>query len=59
MDAARELVDVGTLAAQIKDSDLRIWHTTVEARFGVRLVLAVAIAPSWTASHCVGGREVW
>ena len=31
-----------------------LWHTTVEARLGVRLVLAVAVATSWTAGHCCG-----
>ena len=53
--AAWELIDVGTLAAEIEDADLGVWHTTVEARLGVRLVLAVAVAPSWTSGHCVGG----
>jgi len=47
-----ELVDVGTLAAQVEDSDLWVWHTTVETRLGVRLVLAVAVATSWTTCHC-------
>lgn len=49
-----EIVDICTLAAEIEDSDLRVWDTTVEARLGVRLVLAVAVATSWTASHCDG-----
>ncbi len=35
--AQGELVDVGTLAAEIEDSDLRVWYTTVEAGFRVRL----------------------
>ena len=54
VDAARELIDIGTLAAQVEDADLRVWHTAVESRLGVRLVLAVAVAPSWTASHDFG-----
>ncbi len=37
VDAAREVVDVGALAAEIEDSDLGVGHTTVEARLGVRL----------------------
>ena len=37
MDAEREFIDVGTLAAEIEDTDLRVGHTTVEAGFGVWL----------------------
>ena len=37
VNAAGEFVDVGTLAAEIEDADLWIWHTTVEARFRVWL----------------------
>jgi hypothetical protein len=37
VDAEREVVDVGTLAAQIEDADLGVGDTTVEARLGVRL----------------------
>jgi len=51
VDAAGELVDVGALAAQVEDADLGIGHTTVEARLRVWLVLAVAVAPRWTACH--------
>lgn len=35
VDAERELVDVGTLTAEVEDADLGIGHTTVEARLGV------------------------
>jgi hypothetical protein len=52
MDAQREVIDGRTLAAQIEDADLRIGHTAVEAGLRVRLVLAVAVATSWTARHC-------
>ena len=31
VDAARELVDTSTLAAEIEDADLGVGHTTVEA----------------------------
>lgn len=57
VDAEREIVDVRTLAAEVEDSDLGVWHTTVEARLGVRLVLAVAVATRWTTGHfdCVVG----
>lgn len=54
VDAGWEVVDVCTLAAKVKDSDLWVWHTTVEARLWVRLVLAVAVAASWTTGHCDG-----
>ena len=37
VDAEREFVNVGTLAAKIKDSNLRIGYTTVEAGFRVWL----------------------
>lgn len=37
MNAEREVVNVGTLAAQVKDADLGVGDTTVEARLGVRL----------------------
>jgi len=37
VDAERELIDVGTLAAKIEDADFGVGNTTVEARFGVRL----------------------
>ena len=37
VDAEREFVDVGTLAAEIEDTDLGIGDATVEAGFGVRL----------------------
>lgn len=32
-----ELVDIGTLSSKIEDTNLRVWHTTVESRFGIRL----------------------
>jgi len=41
VNAQREFVDVRTLAAEIEDTDLGVRHTTVEARLGVWLVLAV------------------
>jgi hypothetical protein len=37
VDAEREVVDVGTLTAEIEDADLGVGDTTVEARLGVRL----------------------
>lgn len=39
VDTGREVVDVGLLAAKIEDTDLRVGHTTVEARLGVRLTV--------------------
>ena len=54
MHAHGEVVDICTLAAEIEDANLWVWDTTVEARLGVRLVLAVAVATSWTASHFDG-----
>jgi hypothetical protein len=37
VDAEREFIDIGTLAAEIEDADLRIGHTTVEAGFWIWL----------------------
>jgi len=54
VDAEREVIDVGALSAKIEDSDLGVGDTTVEPRLGIRLVLAVSVATSGTASHFVG-----
>ena len=37
MDAAGELIDASTLAAEIEDADLWVGYTTIEARLGVWL----------------------
>lgn len=37
VDAEREVIDAGALAAEIEDADLRVRHTTVEPRLRVRL----------------------
>lgn len=37
VDAEREVIDVGTLSAQVEDSNLGVGYTTVEARLGIRL----------------------
>jgi hypothetical protein len=37
VDAQREVVDGGTLAAEIEDANLGVRHTTVEPRLRVRL----------------------
>ena len=37
VDAEREVVDGGTLAAKVEDADLGVRHTTVEPRLRVRL----------------------
>jgi hypothetical protein len=49
VDAERELIDVGTLAAEIEDADLGVGHTTVEARLGVLWPISVLLSP-WTLS---------
>jgi len=54
VDAEREVIDVGALSAKIEDADLGVGDTTVEPRLGIRLVLAVSVAASRTASHFVG-----
>lgn len=44
MDAEREFIDVGTLAAQIENADFGIGDTTVEAGLGVWLEDEVGLA---------------
>ena len=44
MDAAREFVDVGSLASEIEDADLWVGHTTVEARLRVWLDTDISLA---------------
>jgi len=51
MSAEREVIDGSTLSAQVEDPDLRIRDTPVVSRLGIWLVLAIAVAASWTASH--------
>ncbi len=51
MYAEGELIDGGTLAAEVKNADLGIGDTAAEAGLGVWLVLAVAVATSRTATH--------
>jgi len=51
--AERELIDAGTLAAQIEDADLGVGNTAIETGLWVRLVLAVTVATSRSASHFV------
>jgi len=53
VDAEREVIDIGTLSAQIEDSNLGVGDTTVESGLGIRLVLAVSVATSGTTSHLV------
>ena len=43
VNAQRKLVDIGTLATKIEDTDLRIWHTTVETRLGVWLAVGLLV----------------
>jgi len=51
VSAEGEVVDGSTLSAQVEDPDLGIRDTSVVSRLGIRLVLAVAVATSWTTSH--------
>merc|ERR1711879_920250 len=51
--AEGELIDRGTLAAKVEDTDLWVRDTSVEPRLGERLVLAVAVALRRAATHDV------
>lgn len=58
VDTEGEVIDSGLLPAQVVDADLGVGDTTAEPRLGIRLVLAVAVATSRTATHSgEGGRE--
>jgi len=46
-----ELINTSLLGTDLVDLDLGIRHTTAEARTDVRLLVAVAVAASWAASH--------
>jgi len=47
----RELIDRRFLGADIKNTNLRFRYTTTVPGLDVRLVLLVAVATSWTATH--------
>lgn len=51
VDAEREVINLGTLAAQIEDSDLGVGDTTVEPGLRIRLVLAVSVTSRGTTCH--------
>ena len=51
VDTEREVVDGSSLSTEIIDTDLGIGDTTVVSRLGERLVLAVSVTSSGTASH--------
>lgn len=55
-DVGGEGEDRGLLGTQVIDADLWVWDTTAEAGLGVRLVLTVTVATSWTTTH---GVEFW
>ena len=42
---------IGLLLTAIVHSDLRVWHTSIEARLWIGLVLLVPVAPRWSSSH--------
>lgn len=51
VDAEGELVDALLLHPDVVDSDLGVGDTAAEAGLGVGLVLDLAVAPGWSASH--------
>jgi hypothetical protein len=51
MDAAGEVIPLGLLLTTVVETDLGVWHTTVVARLGVRLILLVSVATSGSSSH--------
>lgn len=51
MDAAREFVPVGLLLSSVIDSNLWVWHSTVETRLWIRLVFLISVATRWSSTH--------
>jgi len=51
VSAEGEVVNGSTFSAQVKDPDLGIRNTPVVSRLWIWLVLAVAVAASWTTPH--------
>jgi len=49
--AKRELVDAGSLATQVKDTDLWVWDTSTMSRLWIWLILAISVASSRTPAH--------
>lgn len=52
VNAERELVDVGLLAAKIEDANLGVGDTTVEARLRVRL-LSITVSGMFSGVSCL------
>jgi hypothetical protein len=48
VNAERESIDGGSLVTGVENSDLRIRYTTAVTRLYERLVLAIAVAASWS-----------
>ena len=51
VDAGRESVELGLLLADVVHSKFGVWHTTVESRLWIWLVLLVPVAPRWSSWH--------
>ena len=51
MDAGWESIPLGLLLSDIVDSQLGVWHTSVESGLWIWLVLLVPVAPRWSSSH--------
>lgn len=52
MNAEGKFVDIGTLATEVEDTNLRVGYTTVESRLGIRLKKSVGFFKSKTISQC-------
>ena len=51
MDAHWELIPIGLLLSSVIDSDFWVWHSTIEARLWIWLILLVSVATRWSSSH--------
>lgn len=51
MHAEWKFVYSSLLLAQVEDSDFGIWYTPAKPGLWIRLVLAIAITPCWSATH--------
>jgi hypothetical protein len=59
MDAEWEVVDTSTLTAQVEDTDLCVWHTSVEAGLWVWLVYWLLAKVLFVSLRCRFQPLVW
>ena len=51
MDAAWELIPMGLSLSSVVNTNLWVWHSTIEARLWIWLIFLVSVATRWSSSH--------